>query len=74
MNTKELIAEAASLPIEERVAVVESLLRSLNPPEADIDKKWAEVAGRRLSEMRSGSVRAVPGGEVFQKIWSKHAR
>ena len=71
MKTKDLIAEATSLPVEERAMVVDSLLKSLNPPETDIDKKWAEVAKRRLSELRSGSVKAIPGDEVFNKIWRK---
>ena len=71
MKTKDLIAEAVSLPVEERSMIVDSLLKSLNPPETDIDKKWTEVAKRRLAELRSGSVKAVPGDEVFNKIWRK---
>ncbi len=71
MKTKDLIAEAVSLPVEERTMVVDSLLKSLNPPEMDIDKKWTEVAKRRLSELRNGSVKPIPGDEVFNKIWSK---
>lgn len=71
MKTKELIAEAISLPVEERAIVVDSILRSLNPPESDIDKKWAEVAKRRLEELRSGQVQAIPGDEVFEKIWKR---
>jgi putative addiction module component (TIGR02574 family) len=71
MNTKELIDEAVSLPVEERVLVVDSLLRSLNQPESEIDKKWAVVAKRRLAEMRSGTVTPVPGQEVFEKIWKR---
>ena len=51
--------------------VVDSLLKSLNPPETDIDKKWASVAKRRLAELRTGEVKAVPGDEVFQKIWNR---
>ena len=71
MNTKELIDEAVSLPVEERALVVDSLLRSLNQPESEVDKKWAVVARKRLAEMRSGSVEAVPGEKVFEKIRKK---
>lgn len=71
MKTKDLIAEASSLPVEERAMVVDSLLKSLNPPESDIDKKWAAVAKRRLTELRSGEVKGIPGDEVFEKIWNR---
>jgi uncharacterized membrane protein len=69
VKTEDLIEAAASLPVEERALVIDSLLKSLNPPETDIDKKWAQVAKRRLSEFRSGSVKTVPGVEIFNKIW-----
>ena len=71
MNTKELIDEAVLLPVEERALVVDSLLRSLNQPESEIDKNWVAVAKRRLAEMRSGVVEAVPGQKVFENIWKR---
>ena len=71
MKTKEIINEVISLPVEERVQVVDSLLKSLNPPESDIDKKWAAVAKNRLQELHSGEIEAVPGDEVFKKIWKR---
>ena len=71
MNTKQLIDEATSLPVEERAIVVDSLLRSLNQPESEIDKKWAKEAKRRLAEFRSGRIEAVPGDEVFGKVWER---
>jgi len=43
--------------VEERTLVVDSLLRSLNPPDPEIDRKWAIVAKRRLEELRSGRAR-----------------
>ncbi|MCR4290436.1 MAG: addiction module protein [Candidatus Scalindua sp.] len=73
MKTKDLIEEAISLPVEERAIVVDSILKSLNPPESDIDKKWADVAKRRLSELRSGKVKAIQGDKVFDKIWNRYS-
>ncbi len=73
MKTKDLIAEVISLPVEERAMVVDSLLKSLNAPESDIDKKWAAVAKQRLKELRSGEVKAIPGDEVFKKIWKRYS-
>jgi len=71
LETKDLIAEAISLPAEERAMVVDSILRTLNPPDSDIDKKWAAIAKRRNAEIRSGDVHAVPGEEVFGRIWNR---
>jgi len=71
LKTKDLIDEVISLPVEERAIVVDSILRSLNPPDCDIDRKWAAIARRRLSELRSGEVKAVPGEEVFRRIWKR---
>jgi putative addiction module component (TIGR02574 family) len=71
MKIKDLIKEAVALPVEERAMVVDSLLRSLNPPESEIDKKWAAVARKRLEEIRSGTVAAVPGEQIFAKIWKR---
>lgn len=74
MKIKDLIAEAEALPVEERALVVDSLLRSLNPPESRIDEKWAGVAAERLKGIRSGKVKSVPGEEVFARIWSDQAQ
>ena len=74
ITTKELIAEATSLPVEERAIVVDSLLRSLNPPNEEIDRKWVTVTKRRLEELRSGEVKAIPGDEVFARAWRRFSK
>ena len=73
MKPKELIAEAVSLPVEERAIVVDSILRSLNSPEDDIDRQWIAEAERRLEEVRTGRVKAIPGDQVFAQIRKRFA-
>lgn len=65
---KEIIQEAESLPVEERAMIIDSLLRSLNPSIAEIDKEWANIAKRRLVELRSGKVKPISGNKVFAKV------
>lgn len=74
MKTVDLIDEVASLPIEERARVVDSLLRSLNTPESAVDSAWMEVAQRRLDELRAGRVEAIPGEAVFERIRQRYTK
>jgi hypothetical protein len=73
-NTKEIIQEAAALPVEERIIVVDSLLRTLNIPSPGIDVAWVEVAKSRLSELRSGRINPIPGEQVFGNINKRFGR
>jgi len=74
MNTQELIAAVVSLPVEERALAADTLLKSLDPPEANRDRQWAAVAQRRLAELRSGRATAIPGAEVFSKVQRRFHR
>lgn len=71
MKINDLISEAESLPVEERARVIDSLLRSMDPPESDIDAQWAKLARKRLDEVRSGAVDTIPGDEVFDAVRKK---
>lgn len=73
MKPMELIAEALSLPVEERAIVVDFILRSLNSPEDDIDRQWIDEAERRLEEVRTGRVKVIPGDQVFAQIRKRFA-
>ncbi|KVW94289.1 addiction module protein [Thiobacillus denitrificans] len=74
MKTVELIDEVASLPIEERARLVDTLLRSLNTPESAVDSAWMEVAQHRLDELRAGRVESAPGEAVFERIRQRYEK
>jgi putative addiction module component (TIGR02574 family) len=68
LSTKELLDQVVSLPVKERTNLVDNILKSLNKPDEEIDRQWIKVAKRRLEELRSGKVKAIPGQEVFNKV------
>jgi len=73
LGTKEIVKEAECLPVEERAMVVDCILRTLNPVESEIERKWIDVAKRRIAELRSEQVQAIPGDEVFDRVKKRFA-
>jgi len=69
----DVVREVKSLPVEKRTFIVDALLRSLNPPDSEIDKKWGNLATRRLKELRSGEVNTISSDEMFVKIKQRFA-
>lgn len=68
---EDIIKEAEALSVDERVRIIDALLRSLNPPKPDIEKAWAATALNRLSELRTGAIKPIPGEEIVAKLRSR---
>jgi putative addiction module component (TIGR02574 family) len=62
-----LSAQAVQLPPEERMALVERILDSLDEPDVSLDALWAKEADDRLTAYRRGEIRAVALSEVIAK-------
>ena len=70
-----VVDEALSLPADERLGLIESLLASLNLPlQPEIERAWAEEAERRVAEIDSGEAELIPAETVFEKIRQKYAQ
>lgn len=54
MRSQEILEQALHLKPEERFAVVEGLLRSLDEPDQKLDDIWADEAEKRLKAYRKG--------------------
>jgi putative addiction module component (TIGR02574 family) len=70
-----LLDEALQLPSEARARLAAELLRSLDDEEepldqAEYDAAWGAVIERRLREIESGAVKAVPWSEARRRILS----
>jgi len=66
--TKQILEKALVLPAAERADLVESLLASLDQPDARIDELWAKEAEDRLADFEAGQTKAYPADEVFQEF------
>jgi putative addiction module component (TIGR02574 family) len=66
-TTETLSAQAVQLPPEERMALVERILDSLDEPDASLDALWAKEADDRLAAYRRGEIRAVALSDVVAK-------
>jgi len=62
-----LSAQAAMLPPEERMEVVERILDSLDEPDATLDALWAKEANDRLAAYRRGEIKALDLSDVIAK-------
>jgi len=67
--------EALLLPREDRAALVEQLLQSLNvPTQKEIDRLWASETEKRVREYEEGKIKAIDGEQVFKEIKSNITR
>ena len=64
METRELLDSALKLAPEERFALVDEILHSLDRPDPEIDRLWIEEAQRRLAAYRRGEMKGIPAEEV----------
>jgi putative addiction module component (TIGR02574 family) len=65
---RDLEAQALSLPRRARARLAQRLISSLDPKvEAGVDKLWLQEAERRLRELQSGKVTAIPAAKVIRK-------
>ena len=66
MDTEELLNEAIKLKPEDRFALIEGILKSLDEPDKTIDEIWSEEAEKRLEAYRDGKLEAVSMEELFK--------
>ena len=72
MTAEEIVAAAMELDPQAREKIIREILLRLDPGEENLspeewEKAWVAECERRLADLRSGKVKAVPGEEVFAR-------
>lgn len=67
-SAKSILAQALKLPANDRAALVENLILSLDKPDTSLDAEWLKEAEDRLAAYRSGELAAVDADEVFKEL------
>ena len=71
MDPKTLQEAALNLPPDERAALAEKLLLSLDEPsDAEVEQAWLAEAAHRAREIDRGDVQAIPAEDVRRKARS----
>ncbi|WP_395343757.1 addiction module protein [Ningiella sp. W23] len=65
--SKELVNDALALSTNERVALVEQLLQSLNAPNDEINEVWAKEADARVLAYENNEISSKSFPEVLKK-------
>ncbi len=64
MSSKEIIKNALKLSPQEKLLVVDSILKSLDEPDKKIEKIWLEESEKRLKLFRQGKLKGIPLEEI----------
>lgn len=70
-STKSLLHQALKLSSNDRAALVEGLIASLDKPDPSLDAAWLKEAEDRLAAYRSGELRAIDAEKVFADLGKK---
>jgi putative addiction module component (TIGR02574 family) len=69
-QVSELLEKALALSTQERGALINRLIASLDdePAEEGVEAAWDEEIKRRVEDIRSGRVKTIPGEQVLGRL------
>jgi putative addiction module component (TIGR02574 family) len=67
-SAKSVLEQALKLPANDRAALVDNLILSLDKPDPTLDAQWLKEAEDRLAAYRSGELEAIDAQQVFREL------
>jgi putative addiction module component (TIGR02574 family) len=67
-EVSDLLKRALELPAEERAALANTLLDSLETPSQSVQEAWDEEVARRIADLKAGKAITVPWEELHREL------
>jgi len=68
VSPETLLRQALELTANDRAALIESLIVSLDKPDPAVDALWLKEAESRMAAYRSGELDAIDADQVFTEL------
>jgi putative addiction module component (TIGR02574 family) len=63
-----LLKQALALPVEERAALANTLLDSLETTNQSVQEAWDEEVARRIADLKAGKAVTVPWEQLHREL------
>ena len=67
-EVSDLLKRALELPADERAALANTLLDSLESPNQSVEQAWDEEVARRIADLKAGKAVTVPWEQLHREL------
>ncbi len=67
-EVSDLLKRALALPVDERAALANTLLDSLEAQNQSVEEAWDEEVARRMEELKAGKAVTVPWEQLHREL------
>ena len=67
-EVSDLLKQALALPVEERAALANTLLDSLETTDQSVQEAWDEEVARRIADLKAGKAVTVPWEQLHREL------
>ncbi len=67
-ETSDLLRRALALPVDERAALANTLLESIEPPTQSVQEAWDAEVARRIDDLKAGKAVTVPWEDLHREL------
>ena len=67
-EVSDLLKRALALPVDERAALANTLLDSIEVPNRSVEEAWDQEVARRMEDLKAGNAVTVPWEQLHREL------